>query len=180
MAKKPSVVRVAASKLPVPESLKVDQRRYLVKRIESVFTPRINSLGKEAQLNDWGQRSQVEEKQKERRAELALEYLTSCEAGAPKVPTGAQLMVQRFKNMSVTQLIDLTPAEDAKIAARWGNHRSVLQDALLMIQRDRKMIADKILIFRDPSAIADLDRCETTDYMALAEAERKARQKLLG
>ncbi len=70
MVKKPSVVRVTASKLPVPESLKVDQRRYLVKRIESVFTPRINSLGKEAQLSDWGQRNQVEEKQKERRAEL--------------------------------------------------------------------------------------------------------------
>jgi len=53
--------------------------------------------------------------------------------------------------------------------AKWAGHTTILQDALLLVQRDRQLIADKILLFRDSTAIGDLNRCENTDYFKEAD-----------
>ena len=170
--------RVTMTSKPAPESLKLDQRRYLTKRLDSVFNPIIQELVSKAR--DARYHDPVEIAVNERKVELGLAYLASCEAGSPKIPHGCTLnKTQRNRHTTITDLVILTNAELERLRSKWAGHTTILQDALLLVQRDRQLIADKILLFRDSTAIADLHRCEMTDYFKEAETAHKAKQKQL-
>lgn len=176
--KKAKEPRVTASSLKVPAELKIDQRRYLAKRIACVFNGKIREV--EHLLNYSDHARHIETKLQERRGELGLQYLASCEAGTVKVPHGCTVSSkERGRRTEVYELVVLSQAEEAKVCTHNQDMAPVWRDALLMLQRDRQMIADKVLIFRDASAVDDLTRCEALDYVILAEVERKAKQKQL-
>jgi len=169
--------RVTMTNKPVPESLKLDQRRYLTKRLDSVFNPIIQELVSKARNARY--HDPIDQAVQARKSELALAYLASCEVGSPKVPHGCTVSKSRSSHTTVSDLVVLVKSEVDRINAKWAGHTTILQDALLLVQRDRQLIADKILLFRDSTAIADLHRCEMTDYFKEAETAHKAKQKQL-
>ena len=162
----------------MPAELKIDQRRYLTKRIDCVFGCKIRDIHEKTRYHDHDRL--LQDALAARRGVLGLQYLASCEAGEPKVPHGCSVSSkERGKRTEVYELVVLSQAEEGKIRTAHLDQGPVWQDALLMLQRDRQMIADKVLIFRDSSAVEDLARCEALDYVALADAERRAKQKQL-
>lgn len=156
--------KVEKSKLDIPKELKADQRRYLVRRISAVFDPKIGGIRAELASISCNSR----DKQRQRRRELAMEWLKSCFEGLPKTPRGATLVQNISSGDIVYELVELTEAEVERVEAQWGDRGRLLGEALLLAQAERNKIADKVLIFRDPAAFVDLEACEERDYVVMA------------
>lgn len=121
MAKKPAEPRVTESKLKVPETLKIDQRRYLVKRISAVFDQRLRDVHEKIRYSS--HTDPVGDALSARRGELGLQYLASCEAGEPKAPYGCSVSSrQRTRRTEVYELVTLSQAEEGKIRLKYPSH----------------------------------------------------------
>ena len=168
--------KIKPSKKSIPQVLRLDQRRYLTKRVDSVFGPKIAEVSRQLSVDTTeGDRNGLA-------TEMIMETLrdlfaavASGRAGDRKWSLDSRIVAGEFRfNTDVGRIIQLTPEQRREIAERFPQRdREALREALLLIQNDRKTILDKILIFQDPSAITDLDACEKIDYLKIALSKRK-------
>ncbi len=168
--------KIKPSKKSIPQVLRLDQRRYLTKRVDSVFGPKIAEISRQLSVDTTeGDRNNLA-------TEMILETLrelflaiSNRRADNFKWSLDSRIVAGEFRfNTDVGRIIQLTPEQRREIAERFPQQdREALREALLLIQNDRKTISDKILLFQDPSAIADLDACEKIDYLKIALSKRK-------
>lgn len=156
--------KVERSQLPLPKALSKPATKHYLDELDRVVRRQAETIGKDHPDTHHGTRNELQEQ--EHLAIEAVQFL----ANNGRLPTGWSFApaADLGENTSIVRLVRPPANIVERIRAEKAELRRNIAEALFLLHREAATIKEKLLIYADPTAAADVEIIRTRDYLTLA------------